>query len=152
LEFAWQRDEEKKLTTTGTHDLLLYRDIIEAMIYASFEDGRLLGDSDRVRERLAQTSWRGGPRTGSDDPRDNRVRNPLVHDDPDLAEHRLFDNSGDRRPGTGEHIVRLRPNFSGDRLVLPQPCTISVWRFVPGGPPTWYEIDRHNPPYNQSGG
>ena len=155
--FAWQRDEKKKLSTTGTHDLLLYRDIIEAMLYAAFEDGRLLGDADRVRERLLRTCWREA--ANADDPRNHRVQNAFVHDDPVLAGHELFDASGDRRPGTGEHMVWLQPNFlppsfPGDspRLKLLQPATISVWRYAPAAGPSWHEVDRHQPAYNRPRG
>jgi len=146
--FAWRHDDDKKLSTTGTQDLLLYRDIIEAMLYASFEDGRLLGDTDRVRERLRHTCWRE-VEGHSDDPRNHRIQNAIVHADPAPACHELFDASGDRRPGTGEHIVWLQPNFARDRLALLKPATISVWRYAPAGhAPNWREIDRHMPSYN----
>ncbi len=128
--FGWTRDKDKKHTTTGTHDLLLYRDIIEAMLYAAFADGRLLGDADVVRERLWHTHWRGAPpNADANDPRYNRVQNDLVHQDPALAGHELFDAGGDRKPGTGEHIVWLHPNFHDDRLRALLPCTISIWRY-----------------------
>src|SRR5262249_38139797 len=149
------RDEAKKLSSTGTHDLLLYRDIIEAMLYAAFEEGRVLGDADRVRDRLRHTCWRGGgPRhSGPDDARANRLQNDLVHADPARVGRRLFDANGDRQPGTGEHIVWLRPNFAGERLMPLQPATFSVWRFEPAaGGPSWYVIDSYSPPYNQAGG
>jgi hypothetical protein len=153
--FAWQRDEDKKRSNTGTHDLLLYRDIIEAMLYAAFEDGRLLGDADRVRDRLGHTCWRpigedhpGAP--DSDDAARGHVQNSLIHGGEKLSGHELFDRAGDRRPGTGEHVVWLRPNFAGERLALLTPCTISIWRYNPtGAGPAWHEIDSHSPPYNR---
>jgi hypothetical protein len=153
--FDWQRDEEKKRSNTGTHDLLLYRDIIEAMLYAAFEDGRLLGDADRVRDRLRHTCWRaiGAGLAGAKGPgaaTGGHVQNSLTNGDGSLAGHELFDNVGDRRPGTGEHVVWLRPNFAGDRLALLTPCTISIWRYNPtAAGPTWHEIDSHSPPYNR---
>ncbi len=145
--FAWQRDRRLKHTTTGTHDVLLYRDLIEAMLYAAFEDGRLLGDADRVRDRLRASCWRGG---SGDEVADNRVSSAALGRVPVGAP--LFDAAGDRRPGTGEHVVWLRPNFAGDRLLLLQPCTISVWRYRPGAAPTWTEVASHSPPYNQARG
>jgi hypothetical protein len=148
--FSWTRDEEKHLSTTGTHDLLLYRDIIEAMLHAAFEDGRLLGDADRVALRLRHTRWRAAP-PGADpsNPHYNRTENDLV--DQLASGSELFDVDGNRRIGTGEHIVWLRPNFHDNRLLALQPCTISIWRFrAAPGAVSWYEIDSHSPPYNQT--
>ena len=151
--FAWERDEDKKLSTTGTHDLLLYRDIIEAMLYAAFENGRLLADADRVRERLLRTCWREVTDAAPDDPRNHRVQNALVHNDPALTGRELFDAIGNRRPGTGEHIVWLRPNFVDDRLNLLQPATISIWRLeLAGDRQSWHEVDRHATTYNRPRG
>jgi hypothetical protein len=153
--FAWQRDEKKKHSNTGTQDLLLYRDIIEAMFYAAFEDGWLLGDADRVRDRLGHTCWHpiGEKLPGleaSDVAARGHVQNSLIHGHETLVGHELFDRAGDRRPGTGEHIVWLRPNFAGDRLALLQPCTISIWRYVPATTgPSWHAIDSQSPPYNR---
>jgi hypothetical protein len=153
--FSWQRDEDQKHSTTGTHDLLLDRDIIEAMLHASFEDGVLLGDADRVGERLRHTRWRGAPPDASpNDPRFNRVLNDLVFPDAGRTGPELFNASGDRQRGTGEHIVLLRPNFNDDRLKALEPCTISIWRYrgAATAHATWYEIDSHSPRYNQAGG
>jgi hypothetical protein len=151
--FSWVRDEKKERSTTGSHDLLLYRDIIEAMLYAAFEDGRLLDDADRVDERLRQTTWRAAPSdVEPNDWRYHRVQNALVQRDAAGTAQRLFDEHGDRRPGTGAHIVWLHPNFREDRLMLVQPCTISIWRYRPApGAAAWHEIDSHSPPYNQVG-
>ncbi len=136
--FAWHRIEQKgrERSTSGTHEILLYRDIVEAMLYATFADGKLLDDADQVAERLRQTTWRPAPRDA--DPSDwhyNRVQNALVQRQHALTEHALFDAHGDRRPGTGEHIVWLHPNFRDDRLMALQPCTISIWRYLPDPAP-----------------
>jgi hypothetical protein len=153
--FAWQRDDRGSIkhSTTGTHDLLLDRDIIEAMLYAAFADGVLLGDADRVQERLRHTCWRGAPSdAAANDPRYNRVQNDLVHRDAALAGHELFDAAGDRRRGTGEHLVWLRPNFRDERLLALQPCTISIWRYCADAATAhaaWCKTDSHSPPYNQ---
>ena len=78
--FSWTRDEETKRSTTGTHDLLLYRDIVEAMIHAAFVDGRLLGDADQVQERLWHTCWLSPPPgVEPNDFRYHRVQNALNH-------------------------------------------------------------------------
>jgi hypothetical protein len=148
--FSWIRDEQKHRSTTGTHDLLLYRDIIESMLYAAFEDGRLLGDADRVGERLRHTRWRAAPADASPSDRlYNRTENDLVN--PRASGPELFDANGNRRPGTGEHIVWLRPNFHDNRLLALQPCTISIWRYhAPPASAAWDEIDSHSPPYNQA--
>lgn len=152
--FAWERSEQKdeERSTSGTHDILLYRDIIEAMLYAAFEDGKLLGDADRVAERLRQSTWRAAPVDADrSEWHYNRVQNALVQPDSALTGQALFDEHGDRRRGTGEHIVWLQPHFRDDRLMALQPCTISIWRYRPEpGRPSWYEIASHNPRYNQA--
>jgi hypothetical protein len=153
--FSWQRSERKdhERSTSGTHDILLYRDIIEAMLYAAFDNGRLLGDADQVEARLRQTTWRAAPpEADANDWRYNRVQNALVQRGLPLAWHALFDEHGERQLGTGEHIVWLRPNFSEDRLMALRPCTISIWRYRSDAQvqPPWYEIDSHSPPYNQA--
>jgi hypothetical protein len=142
--FDWQRREEegKKRTTTGTHDMLLFRDIVEAMLYAAFEDGHLLGDAERVRDRLRHSTWRGAPV--------DRVQNALVPRAGSPSGTPLFHHDGDRRSGTGEHIVCLRPNFLApdDRLDAQRPCTISIYRLDPVATPAWRLLERKSPPYN----
>ena len=41
--FSWTK-KAPGLSTTGTHDILLYRDIFEAFLYAASDNGTLLGD------------------------------------------------------------------------------------------------------------
>jgi hypothetical protein len=150
--FDWQRDEKDKKSTTGTHDLLLFRDIIEALLHAAFAEGRLIGDTDLVRERLRQSCWRAAPEGADpDDYRYDRVQNRLVHADaPGAAGSRpdLFDRDGNRRLGTGEHIVCLNPQFQGDRIVTLQPCMIAVFRRAAlSETPTWKVRATASPPY-----
>jgi hypothetical protein len=38
----------------------------------------------------------------------------------------LFDSAGNRQPGTGEHVIWLKPLYDGDRN-LPE-AFITVWR------------------------
>src|SRR5262249_58086667 len=46
----------------------------------------------------------------------------------------FFDEAGDRRSGTGEHVVVLRPVFPGDLPARPQTdATLEVYTRQPGG-------------------
>ncbi len=131
-------------STTGTHDLLLNRDIVEAILHAAFAEGKLLDDADLFVERLRQTRWY----QGGDQPRSGRVFNALVHPWA-AAAPALFDSAGNRRRHTGEHIVWLRPSFSGDRLDLVS--RIFVWQAAPDG--QWQpaaDRDGHEVAYNQA--
>jgi hypothetical protein len=150
--FGWQRDEKAKRSTTGTHDLLLFRDIIEAMLYAAFADGRLLGDADLVRERLRASCWLALPPDAEPEEfRYARVQNRLVHPEANDKRLDLFDAHGDRHPGTGEHIVCLQPEFTADRIKPLQPCTISVWRrHGVDQAAAWFQAASKQPPYYQS--
>jgi hypothetical protein len=89
--------------TTGTEEILLYREIVKTL----------------VREWL---DARGGLRGGDRSP--------------------LFDDDGNRRPGTGEYVVCVRPRFQ-DRTaarVLPE-ATVEVWPARPEGLP-WECLER----------
>jgi hypothetical protein len=104
---------------TGTEDLLLFGDIVETLALALRRDGRLCGDASELARRLAAITWREGALG-------------FEGDGPPL-----FDGDGNRRSGTGEHVVSLRPKFRGDR-VLPE-AEIAVWerRVVNDSEPTW---------------
>lgn len=104
---------------TGTQDVLLYRDIAEALIQGAFirndiRAGPLASDADTLLNRLRQMRWHKG-----------RVEF-FAGEDGELPGVPFFDNEGNRRPGTGEHIVWLRPVFDGNR-VLPE-AYITIWR------------------------
>src|SRR5205823_4921744 len=86
---------------TGTEDLLLYMDIVEALVQAVGQGDAMPADGDDLAARLRQARWRGG-------------RVAFGGEGPEL-----FDADGNRRDGTGEHIVWLRPAVQGPR-VLPQ--------------------------------
>jgi hypothetical protein len=77
-------------TSTGTQDLLLYRDILEAVARAAFADGRLAPDADALLRGLRAPGPTGG-----------------------LSG---FDEEGNQRGGLGEYVVCLRPVRAGDRL------------------------------------
>jgi hypothetical protein len=113
--FRTRADSADPAATTGTQDLLLYRDIIEAVTQAAYRAGGGLGDAEHLRAGLARLRWDAG-----------RVR---------LGGEggRFFDEDGDRSDHTGEHVVWLNPKRREGR-VLPE-ATISVWRLGPGPQP-----------------
>jgi hypothetical protein len=98
-------------STTGTEDVLLNADIVEALARAFQRDGQPCADAAELNRRLADV--RVGP-TG-------------LGFDPDWPH--LFGPEGNRRSATGEHVVCLRPSFEGAR-VLPQ-ATLEVWKWQP---------------------
>jgi hypothetical protein len=149
--FTWDRkeranggDEFPQRTTTGTHDILLYRDIFEAILYAAFDKERLLSDPLEVRQRLTATAWHDPSDKGSERA---RVCNRQVHSF-DPAPPALFDAAGNRQSHTGEHIVWLKPHFTNDRVDLTS--KISVWSLqseqAGGG---WQLYKSHDATYNQ---
>jgi hypothetical protein len=105
--------------TTGTEDVLLYGDIIEALAQAAFRDGDLPDKAGELGERLRQLHW---------SPDEDRVA--FDTDGPSL-----FDERGDRCSGTGEHVVWLQPSMEGNRI-QPQ-ATITVWSASTRGPGRW---------------
>lgn len=101
-------------SATGTEDLLLYRDIVEALVQAVYQGEATPADAGSLRERLSRLRLVDG-RLGFDS--DGRL---------------LFDNFGNRHGGTGEHVVWLRPSIERGR-VKPE-ATITVWASQPGQP------------------
>lgn len=98
---------DEKTSKTGTQDLLLFRDILEAVLQAGCEKQKLLADAGRLSERLREIRWRKGRVyhadffAGAADEVFPRPGDPL------------FDDEGNRRVGTGERIVYLKPDPSG---------------------------------------
>lgn len=92
------------LTTSGTQDLLLYRDILEAVVEAAYRDGRLIESADTLAVNLRESLGK-----------DARPR---------------FDLDGNRLSGSGEFVVCLRPLRIGDR-VLPR-AVVQVWNRTEG--------------------
>jgi hypothetical protein len=134
-------------STSGTHDLLLFQDIFESLLYAAHDGKNLLSDPHAVRDRLRSTCWRT-PAAGST-VNEPRVGNTLTHANAGGA-RLLFDPDGDRQRHTGEHIVWLKPSFTGDIVDLKS--KISVWTIRPqenGG--VWQLVDDFDVPYNQAG-
>jgi hypothetical protein len=150
--FAWADakrapgDNGPKSTTSGTHDILLYRDLFESILYAAYDQGTLLNDPLKVRQRLQATCWHHPPKGAEDRP---RVCNSLVHKF-DPMPPSFFDAAGDRQSHTGEHLVWLKPDFTGDNVNLSS--TISVWSMQPqAGGGAWQLVESHRVSYNQEG-
>jgi hypothetical protein len=98
-----------RLASAGTEDLLLYVDIVEGLVQACYQESRLLGNAAALMQQLARLRWeRSGGRVRLGD-----------------SGQPLFDAEGNRRSGTGEHVVYLRPAFRGEE-VLPR-ATLEVW-------------------------
>jgi hypothetical protein len=120
------------VAATGTEDVLLYEDIIDALIQA---DATSAADAADLGRRMRDT--RLGP--------DGRVG-------PGREGVPLFDAIGNRRSGTGEHVVCLRPCLrrvergkgeTATEVVLPE-ATIEVWAWRPlAGPETGGHVWQH---------
>jgi hypothetical protein len=105
--------------STATDDLLLHRDVLEALILAAYPDRRLVADADALRDRLRAAMWWRG-----------RVEMPGFEGTPTDLGIPLFDADGDRSARTGEHVVWLNPSAGGAPLSDP---VITVWRQAPAG-------------------
>ena len=133
-------------STTGTHDVLLYRDILESVLYAAYDaHGNLLGDSLKLRERLRATAWYQPP---PDRREAARVCNTELHAfEPRPAP--FFTRKGNRSRDTGEHIVWVKPNFTEDRVDLTS--QISVWSMLPDTQGAeWKVVESFPAKYNQN--
>jgi len=122
---------------TGTEDLLLDVDIAEALIQAVSQGSTMPANGDELGERLRQARWHKGRVSFGDVGRE------------------LFEEDGNRRGGTGEHIVWLRPAVAADprglhERVLPQ-ATIEVygWHGEEGG--SWRQLRSLKVDYDEAG-
>ncbi len=129
---------------TGTEDLLLYVDIVEALVQAVNEGGAMPAGAADLGERLRRARWHDGRVSFGDE-------GPA-----------LFDADGNRRGGSGEHVVWLRPDVQKDPQqrqpprpairVLPH-ATLKVYelRGAPeeGGP--WRELPELSVDYDEAG-
>ncbi len=106
------REQERDTTAeTGTEDVLLYGDIVEALVQTGAPaEGTPCANAGQLAERLAAARW-------EDD--------GIVLGDGGVP---LFDGDGQRRSGTGEHVVYLQPMWIEDfkDRLLPR-ATIEVW-------------------------
>ena len=125
-----------QLTVTGTQDLLLYRDVSEAVLLAAWQGDRWVKDADLMIDRMRQLQWSRG-RIFQIDPEKDRTVGPF------------FDVEGNRHPRTGEHVVWLQPALEGKRNLAR--ATITVWRMTGqgseqnwelAGPPLTVKYDR----------
>jgi hypothetical protein len=142
--------------TTATNDVLLFRDVFEAILYAAYDDARLLNDPFTVRDRLRESCWHS-PEPGSKEA--PHVCHPRVHE-LGAKPQRLFDDAGDRQIRTGEHIVWLKPFFTEQGVDLKS--MISVWTLPPAAraeegrpaaaPGGWRLVEAFPAFYNQSRG
>ncbi len=98
-------------TSTGTEDVLLFGDVVEALAQAFRLGGLPCADATELGSRLGALRLR-----------DSRIR-------PGPEGQPLFTGEGNRRTGTGEHVVCLRPLYEGE-LILPR-ATIEVWAWRP---------------------
>src|SRR4051812_34022484 len=94
---------------SGTEDLLLNQDIVEALLQASTYTGKLGASADELREGLRQLRVAGGRVTQASE-------GPL-----------LFDAQGNRQSGTGEHVVWLKPSFVGERVLPEARIVVYAW-------------------------
>jgi hypothetical protein len=106
---------------TGTEDLLLYRDILEAILLSAYDGTTLTASSDDLAENLHQLFWANG----------RVMRATPLGDQARL----LFSADGNRQAGTGEHIIVLRPD-PDERGLLAQ-ASITVWRMERDG---WHKV------------
>ena len=97
--------------TTGTQDLLLHRDLMNAIVQAACRESGGIGNADQAAEGLHRLNWLAGHMNLAGEGRP------------------FFNEDGDRNAGTGEHVVWLDPVRDGGR-VLAQ-ATIRVWRLGP---------------------
>jgi hypothetical protein len=100
-------EDGRGTSTTGTEDVLLNGAIVETLTAAFARDGSPAADAAELSARLIEVRHRRGLFGYSAD------GTPL------------FKPDGNRRDGTGENIVCLRPRFEAER-VLPD-ATIEVW-------------------------
>ncbi len=140
------KEGEQRFSSTGTQDLLLYADILSAVVQAAFDKERLLSDADELSQRLRKSRWlrdrvfnpqfaytsglrldaRQDPRLDArQDPRLDARQDPRLDARQTSPGTELFDALGNRNILTGEHVVWLKPDLVGDRVQLP--ATITVW-------------------------
>jgi hypothetical protein len=106
------RTEERDTTAeTGTEDVLLFGDIVEALVQTGAPlDGAPCANAAELAERLGDA---------------RREDDHIVLGGTGVP---LFDREGQRRNGTGEHVVCLQPMWNEDfkDRLLPR-ATIEVW-------------------------
>jgi hypothetical protein len=113
---------------TGTDDVLLYQELAEAVGLT------LLGAAPAEVPLERRLHWLRRAADGS-----------LVYPDngappPSGAGAPMFDEIGRRRRGTGEHLVVLRPEVSGDRIFPSATAEVLAVRPQPGALWSWERV------------
>jgi hypothetical protein len=121
--FRPQKGAEVDAACSGTDDVLLYRDILEALVQSAYRQGQPLADADQLHQRLRQARWWKGRIVvpGFDAARTAEAAGGGA----------LFDADGNRSNRTGEHVVWLRP-AEPDALAQAE---ITVWRLPAAAAP-----------------
>jgi hypothetical protein len=128
-------DEAKTLDkSTGTEELLLYRDILQAVLLCAYRSGQLVDSADKLLENLRLLDWVDGRIHGSwsETSASKLTRRPGL----------LFDSLGNRSKDTGEHVIVLLPEPNDQGIVVS--ATITVWR-LRGDPrerASWKEVEK----------
>jgi hypothetical protein len=111
---------------TGTEDVLLFGDIVEALILAWAQGDQTkaatiapASNPGELRNRLREIRWLDG-RVG--------------YDSKGIP---LFRPDGQRVSGTGEHVVLLRPVFQGERVLPRALLEVWAWRTTPDHGRIW---------------
>jgi len=112
-----EQDKGNGSSAGGTEDLLLFVDIVEALVQASYREANVAANPDRLRENLQLARWSKEERRVEFSP----VGRPL------------FDSAGNRRSGTGEHVVHLAPVVIGGKVLAK--AKIAVWSWQPDQAP-----------------
>lgn len=147
--FGAKQSGSGRIDHTSTQDLLLYRDLVEAIVLSSFKDGVLLSNADAVLERLKVVQWTGtgivaGPEPVEGSSPSTTPSGRSTGDGPNRVP--FFDPEGNRTAGTGEHIVWLRPKFE-DKRVLPE-ATLNIFRMERArGKMVWQRVGEPLPVY-----
>jgi hypothetical protein len=105
--------------STGTDDVLLCSEIVEALAQAFGRDGARAADADELGRRLKGLRWSRPDYVGCEG-----------------TGTRLFHDDGQRQAGTGEHVVYLRPIFEGERVLPEAEIEVWVWE-TDGGHRVW---------------
>jgi hypothetical protein len=133
---AGERESEGTKEETGTDDLLLLSEIVESVVLACAKEAGGLPGPDGLARRLVAAPLRE-PGAGPTE--------------------RLFQATGRRWSGTGEHVVYLRPEIEGDRVKPEAVIEVWAWRRTAGGQRVWQRVGRplrasHDESLSPSGG
>jgi hypothetical protein len=129
--FARLEDGKPLRDSTGTEELLLYRDILDAVLLCAYRGGSLVHSADDLLANLRRLDWVDG-----------RVRASWDQSNGHRGKYQprpLFDPSGNRRTDTGEHVIVLMPPNEHSLEALAQ---ITVWRLEgdPAQHDNWKEV------------